>query len=279
MSLKKIGYLLEKSPVNVFLDVIQTDSGFFETLVRSSISVEMILSTIQVIQIIIKTPFYENICVFLNKVLTTTNYWKQIENILKETTLSKPKKHTSNHKKRMNKAILSHTDSKIWEQVYKLLCSISKHVKSPNIEFMKIISNLIKNNTNNELNLSQFEKKFDSLLSDFDSVEKQRTKTGIDIYPRLEELKDNRKPFVKPNITKGHFDCVAHYIDVHMVIIFNSIEIIMLVHFCRSNNCWVVIVHLEHILTVKSEVAFVCNFSRIQRHLRVLSILAALPVL
>lgn len=223
ISFKKLSYLLDQTPLNIFLDIIQTDSGFLETLNRSSNSIEMILLTIKVINTIIKTPFTEHIRVFLNKVRNTSNYWSQIEAILKETTI-KQRSNTASKQKKKNKVVLHRSSSDVWQHVQELSFSIAKYIGLPG-GFIRNIFIIIDENKNNELNLSEFKLKFETLLKDLESANKDRecfqTYHQMDIHPNLDELKQKQKlsEYVKPNIIKGRFESVAHYLDIHLALL------------------------------------------------------------
>lgn len=224
MSFKKLSYLLDQTPLNIFLDIIQTDSGFFETLNRSSNSTEMILLTIKVILKFIETPFIEHNQVFLNELRKKSSYWKQIETILKETTVKQQPTTSSKQKKKNNKVVLHRNDLELWQQIYALASAISKHVQLPN-GFVKNILGMIDENKNESLNLNQLKVDFEQLRSDPVSAENDTEDFLIyrqmDIYPSLDELKEKQKlpDYVKPNVVKGKFNSVAHYLDVHLALL------------------------------------------------------------
>lgn len=214
---------MDQNPLNIFLDIIQTDSGFFETLNRSSNSIEMILLSIKVINTIIQTPFTEHIRVFLNKVRNTRNYWSRIEAILKETTI-KQRSDIALKQKKKNKVVLHRSNSDVWQHVLELSFSIAKYIGLPG-GFIRNIFKIIDENKNNELNLSEFKMNYEILLNDLESSNIDRecfqTYHQMDIHPNLNELKQNQKlpAYVKPNIIKGRFESVAHYLDIHLALL------------------------------------------------------------
>lgn len=240
ISFKKLSYLLDQTSLNIFLDVIQTDSGFIETLNRSSNSTEMILLTIKAILKLVETPFINHIQVFLSEVRKKTSYWKQIEVILKETTVKQKPVTSSKQKKKNNKVILHRNDLELWQQIYALSAAISKHIELP-CGFVKNVLTIIAENKNENLNLSQFKSDFDQLLKKVCSTDDTNvipnanatdTETAndteefkiyrqTDIYPSLDELKQkqNLPDYVKPNIIKGRFNSVPHYLDVHLALL------------------------------------------------------------
>lgn len=241
ISFKKLSYLLDQTSLNIFLDVIQTDSGFLETLSRSSNSTEMILLTIKAILKLVETPFINHLQVFLSEVRKKTSYWKQIEVILKETTVKQKPVTSSKQKKKNNKVILHRNDLELWQQIYALSLAISKHIELP-CGFVKNVLTIIAENKNENLNLSQFKSDFEDLLKKVSLIEDTANATPnadatdnetandteefkiyrqTDIYPSLDELKQKQKlpEYVKPNIVKGRFNSVPHYLDVHLALL------------------------------------------------------------
>lgn len=215
---------MDQTPLNIFLDIIQTDSGFFETLNRSSNSTEMILLTIKVILKFIETPFIEHNQVFLNELRKKSSYWKQIETILKETTIKQQPTTSSKQKKKNNKVILHRNDLELWQQIYALASAIAKHVQLPN-GFVKNVLAMIDENKNDGLNLNQLKVDFELLGKESAATENDADDYQIyrqmDIYPSLDELKEKQKlpDYVKPNIVKGKFNSVAHYLDIHLALL------------------------------------------------------------
>lgn len=252
ISFKKLSYLLDQTPLNIFLDVIQTDSGFLETLNRSSNSTEMILLTIKAILKLVETPFINHLQVFLSEVRKKSSYWKQIEVILKETTVKQKPVTSSKQKKKNNKVILHRNDLELWQQIYALSTAISKHIELP-CGFVKNVLAIIAENKNENLNLSQLKSDFEQLLKKVsltedtsnatpnananatvtatatatdnetanDAEEEFKIYRQTDIYPSLDELKQKQKlpDYVKPNIVKGRFNSVPHYLDVHLALL------------------------------------------------------------
>lgn len=239
ISFKKLSYLLDQTPLNIFLDIIQTDSGFLETLNRSSNSTEMILLTIKVIVKLLETPFINHIQVFLSEVRKKSSYWKQIEVILKETTVKQKPVTSSKQKKKNNKVVLHRNDLELWQQIYALSTAISRHIELP-CGFVKNVLAIIAENKNENLILSQFKSDFEQLLKKVNSTEEVPNANAnaadnetandteefkiyrqTDIYPSLDELKQKQKlpEYVKPNIVKGKFSSVPHYLDVHLALL------------------------------------------------------------
>lgn len=214
---------MDETPLNIFLDIIQTDSGFLEALNRSSKSVEMILMTIKVIKMVITTPFTAHIGIFLNEVCETKNYWNQIEAVLKETTIKKQSNAVPKQKKKNTKLVLNRNGSEIWQPVLELCSLIAKRGKLPS----KFIENIFKimDENPNDPNLKQLKMKYEILLNDSKYVNKGmecfQTYYELNIYPSLDELKQKQKvlAYVKPNIIKGCFESVIHYLDIHLALL------------------------------------------------------------
>lgn len=221
---KKLSYILDQTSLNIFLDIIQIDSGFLETLNRSNSSTEIIILTIRTILKMIETPFTEFVRVFLAQVCTANNYWKQIESILKDTTAA-PVASTSSakQKKKGGKIVLHKNDQEIWQHVYNLCVGVARHITLPR-QFVKNVLALIESNKNENLQLTQFQAYFEQLVepkpSDEQVVAFEETETvgrEWDIYPTMEELLDEKQVnYVKANVVKGKFNSVEHYLGVQL---------------------------------------------------------------
>lgn len=225
VSFKKLSYVLDQTPLNIFLDIVQTDSGFLETLNRSSNSTEMIVLTIKVLLKFVETPFAEHISVFLAKVCQKSNYWKQMEKMLKETTTKQPASaaNTKQKKTKTTKVVLHRNDLELWEQIYALSLAISKRVDLPD-GFVKAILAVITSNKNDTLNLNQFNGLFEQLLSDENcSNGTSNANHSInhiqEIYPSIDELKEEQKSYVKPNIINGRFSSIDEYLSIQSALL------------------------------------------------------------
>lgn len=215
MPFKKLSYILDQTPLNIFLDIIQVDSGFLETLNRSNSSTEIIILTIRTILQMIETPFTECMRVFLLQVHNVSNYWKQIESILKETT-SGPASGNSNakqKKKGTTKIVLHRNDLEIWQYVHNLCAGISRYIPL-RLEFVKNVLAIIESNKNDNLQLSQFNAYFTELI---ETKEAEKIGREWDIYPTKEELlTENAENYVQPNVVKGKFNSIEHYLGVQL---------------------------------------------------------------
>lgn len=218
ISYKKLTYILEQTSLNIFLDIIQSDSGFIETLNRPTNSVETLIITIKIILKCIEMPFNENLKGLVNEIANANSYWKQLESVLKDTTISVTVENAPKTKSK-KKVIVHKFDQEIWLNVYNLCFNLTKRKNIIVIEtFLKKVLIIIDDNKNTELNLSKYKQLFEQLLNEIDpkklvSVKDHRLQ---EIYPTIEELKDEHPDYVKPNITKGRFNSVDHYLEVHM---------------------------------------------------------------
>lgn len=220
MSFKKLSYLLDQEPLNVFLDIIQADSGFIETLNRSNISTEMIILSIRAILKMLETPFTECVKNFLSDVSRAKSYWKQIESVLKETT-GAPASASANakQKKKGAKIVLHKNDQEIWQHVLGLCNGIERFIVLP-ADFVKNVLGLIESNKNEGLTLGAIQQSFSTWKSD--SIEnasptKAKNFKEMEIYPTLAELvTECPESYVKPNLVKGRFNGVEHYLEVQL---------------------------------------------------------------
>lgn len=221
---KKLSYILDQTSLNIFLDIIQTDSGFLETLNRSNSSTEIIILTIRTILKMIETPFTEFVRVYLAQIRNASNYWKQIESILKDTTAA-PAASTANakQKKKGTKIVLHKNDQEIWQHVYNLCVGVSRHITLPR-SFVKNVLALIESNKNESLQLAQFQTYFEQLAEPkptdeqiVPSEETEKVGREWDIYPTMEELLGEcQENYVKANVVKGKFNSVDHYLGVQL---------------------------------------------------------------
>lgn len=221
---KKLSYILDQTSLNIFLDIIQTDSGFLETLNRSNSSTEIVILTIRTILKMIETPFTEFVRVFLEQVRSANNYWKQIESILKDTTAAPHAPSASaKQKKKGAKIVLHKNDQEIWQHVYNLCVGVTRHITLPG-QFAKNVRALIESNKNGNLQLAPFQAYFDTLIepkpTDDQVVASEQNGTigrEWDIYPTMEELLgQGRESYVKANVVKGRFNSVEHYQSVQL---------------------------------------------------------------
>lgn len=210
--------MLEQTPLNVFLDIIQCDSGFCESLHRTTITSEMIILTINVILKIIDLPFSEHLKLLTGQVIGAKSYWKQIENALQETvkgpagaaaTTSKPNKKA----KSKVKVVVPKNDLELWQCVSQLCASLHKRDLPLSEEFVKKVLTFIDSNKNTELNVLTFREGFER-MQESESI--QTVRDHRDIYPTMDELKAPQEDYVKVNIVKGRYSSVSHYLDVHL---------------------------------------------------------------
>lgn len=212
---------MEQSSVNIFLDIIQPDSGFVETLNRSTISTETIILTIKIILKCTEMPFNENIRNLLEDVVKADTYWNQLAAVLKDSTT--PSATDTNAKsKSKKKAVVHKFDQEIWSSTYNLCFSLTKRKNITVIDdFLKKVISIIDENKNEDLNLNQFKLSFGQLLKDIEANSAVVTKDHqyLDIYPTIDELKNDHPDYVKPNIVKGRFNSVDHYLEVQMALL------------------------------------------------------------
>lgn len=169
----------------------------------------------------IETPFTEFMRVFLAEVRNATNYWKQIEAILKETT-SAPAASTASakQKKKGAKIVLHKNDQEIWQHVYNLCVAIGRHITLSQ-QFVKNVLAVIASNKNDNLQLPPFQLYFEQLnepkATDASPEETDKTGREWDIYPTMDELMDvSEENYVKANVVKGRFNSVDHYLGVQL---------------------------------------------------------------
>lgn len=215
---------MDQTSLNIFLDIIQTDSGFLETLNRSNSSTEIVILTIRTILKMVETPFTEFIHVFLTQVRNANHYWKQIESILKDTTAA-PHASASNakQKKKGAKIVLHKNDQEIWQHVYNLCVGVTRHITLPG-QFVKNVLAIIDSNKNGNLQLAPFQAYFETLIepkpTDDQVVPSEEIETvgrEYDIYPSMEELLgESQENYVKANLVKGRFNSVEHYLGVQL---------------------------------------------------------------
>lgn len=172
----------------------------------------------------IETPFAEHIRTFLNDVRNKVNYWKQIENMLKETTVKQQPAKESKQKKKNNKVILHRNETELWQHILSLSEAFIKHADLPN-GFVKNILAIMDGNKNDNLNVNQFQSNFQQLLKKSQANGENaaeptyETYYDMNIHPTLDELKQKQNDYVAPNIIDGRFDSVEHYLNTQLALL------------------------------------------------------------
>lgn len=206
ISYKKLSFILELPPLNVFLELVPPDSGFAETINRPTISYEVIALTLKAIARILQQPLMEHNRCFLKSIFDAKNYWKQIENYTKDL--------TSNQKsiKDKKKLIISPTSEfEFWEHLCLLCRHMVRHFKMDDTFFEKTIKYIA--DSKHELKLKKFRDDLENIRATMTS--KQLGKIP-EIYPTLYELLSDKPVTVQPNLIKGRYEGVAEYLDVHL---------------------------------------------------------------
>lgn len=206
ISYKKLSFILELAPLNVFLELIPPDSGFAETINRPTISYEVIALTLKAIARILQQPLIEHNRTFLKTIFDAKNYWKQIENYTKDL--------TSNQKsvKEKKKLIISPTSEfEFWEHLCLLCRHMVRYFKMDDTFFEKTIKYIV--DSKHEMKLKKFRDDLENIRATLAS--KQLGKVP-EIYPTLAELLNDKPVTVQPNLIKGRYEGVAEYLDVHL---------------------------------------------------------------
>lgn len=191
-------------PLQIFLEVIPSDSGFIETVNRATISYEVIALTLKTIAKILSLPLNEHIKCFLKNIFDAKNYWKQIENYMKELTTNQ--KSVRDKKKII---IAPSSETEFWEHLCELCRHMVKYQKMDETFFERAIKLIVDSKHEKKLT------KFKNHLEVSRGIS-SRQETSRYIFPTLEELLAKGPDYVQPNIIKGVYPSVSHYLDVHL---------------------------------------------------------------
>ncbi|XP_055377794.1 NFX1-type zinc finger-containing protein 1 isoform X2 [Condylostylus longicornis] len=205
LSFKKLSFISELTPLNVFLEVTQNDCGFFQCF-KENVTNEFIILMIKVMAKLCEQPLEEYKNDFLKTFIESENFLKSLEGVLQglfDNTIVKNKK-----------SIFQINVQELTEEII-LICK--------NISLAGIANNVIKNFVKNLLEkLNKAGNKFSwskQKLVDIDRVLNSAPNVirSKEIYPSLEELNQTGEiNCLKPNITEGKYSSVLHYLDVHL---------------------------------------------------------------
>lgn len=205
ISFKKLSFILELTPLNVFLEILQPDSGFIETINKATISSDVMGLTLKAIGMILSLPLSEHKRCFLQKIIEAKTYWKQIEGYMKELTIEqKPGKSKK-------KLIVATSDQEFWENLVVLCWNVTKFFEWDGKFVQKAAKMIV--DSKHELKLNAFKEEFDKM---FKKITDESSSTFNEIYPTLEELVSTEPVDIKPNIVEGKYPSVTHYLDVHL---------------------------------------------------------------
>lgn len=214
MSYKKLCFLHEEeTTIAAFLEVIHPESGFIECLSRKTNGYETIVAVCNVICKVSELPFGESIRCLFEDIVAEENFWAQAEKYSKESTATakkfkvKPKKGQA----------LPKIDVEIWQRVTQLCQCINDQKIRLKKTFLKNIVQLATANENTEL-------KLDAYIQQLIRIQEQQLKLKEqvnyrDIFPTLDELKCTDDEPLNPNIVKGKYRDVSHYLGVHLALL------------------------------------------------------------
>lgn len=190
--------------MNVFLEILQPDSGFIETISKATISSDVMGLTLKAIGMILSLPLNEHKKCFLQKIFDAKTYWKQIEGYMKELTIEqKPGKSKK-------KLIVATSDKEFWENLVVLCWNVTKCFKWDGKFVQKAAKMIV--DSKHELKLNLFKEEFDKM---FKKINDDSTVFN-EIYPTLDELVSTESADIKPNIVQGKYPSVTHYLEVHL---------------------------------------------------------------
>lgn len=211
MTFKKLCFVSEQTPIAAFLEVIHPESGFFECMSRKTNALETILTLSNVICKVFTLPFTENIKCLCTKIIGEENFWHQLEKHLKESTiaLKKPKS--------KKKGQVPRNDAETWLCATQLCQSIANQKTRPRKSFLKNVVQLAENNQNIDLEIEPFLQQLKSIQEELLKLKEQVDHR--EIFPTLDELKSSDTELLNPNIVKGQYRDVAHYLGVHLALL------------------------------------------------------------
>lgn len=189
----------------MFLEILQPDSGFVETISKATISSDVMGLTLKAIGMILSLPLAEHKKCFLQKIIDAKTYWKQIEGYMKELTIEqKPGKSKK-------KLIVATSDQEFWENLVLLCWNVTKYFKWDG-KFVQRAAKMIVD-SKHELKLNVFREEFDKM---YKRCNDESSSAFNEIYPTLDELLSTEPVDIKPNIVQGKYPSLKHYLDVHL---------------------------------------------------------------
>lgn len=204
---------MELSPLNIFLEILQPDSGFFETINRSTNSREVINLTLKAIGKILELPLNEYKRYLLSEIIDAKTYWKQIEKYLKESAIE-PK--TAKDKKKI--IVVQSSDKELWDSVVLICRNIIAADLTLDKSFVDYARKLV-DNSRPEKNLIKYQEDFQQIEQLLAAANDPAKIVHKDIVPSLDELKETEPVFLKPNIEKGQYPSIAEYLDVQLALL------------------------------------------------------------
>lgn len=221
MSYTKLSFICDLSPLNVFLEVIPSDSGFMETIERPTMSNDTITLTLKICKTILSLPLHEHTRCFAEQITAVSNYWKNIaqfvKTILDATSPTEDK--TSKKKKNMKSLTTVSFSCDQCVEIIRNICIILEALlrRQQTIDD-KIVESLLNHlhKGKYESQLKPFVDKLDKLRTAAQEHQSSTTSKHKHIYPKLCELLSTEPVVMHPNIIHGRYKDVADYLDTQL---------------------------------------------------------------
>lgn len=206
ISYKKLQFIADLSPpLNVFLEVSQTDSGYLEGFRKSS-NDDFLIGMLKILANLCETPLEQFKLEYLSTFVSSTLFLDAVKSLMKKIFLETKNK---------TKKTIGYQISPL-EMSTKLLV-ILKSIFSMNLwngQMQSLLGVLQEKLTSTGTKFSDFKVEVEKLNS---LIEKQSPKNAYEeFYPSLEELTNKRELNIKPNIVNGDYQTVENYVDIHI---------------------------------------------------------------
>lgn len=210
-----------QTPPDVVVEILN-DARFFGSLARRTNHLNDSIELLRVICKAAKAPLEENVRYLCDRVLATKGFWNQIEKHLdKSTTKPSTKKAKKQKKKQSPAPKISEPKQKdaqvLWELAIELCQMFAGRRSKLDKSFLKNMLELAENNTYTSYTIDV--DGIRNILRDQESLSNPDA-GPLDIYPTLHELKEKKEPEapLSPNIIRGKYRNVAHYLNVHLAL-------------------------------------------------------------
>lgn len=214
MSFAKLSFINDLSPLNIFLEIIPSDSGFVQTLERTNLSNDAIALTLNICAVIVSLPLYEHALCFAERISSSV-YWKNILQLVSAIfPIISPPEDKVKKKKNVKPFVMS---SDQCAGVAQNICTVYEALLQRQITIGDSIIDCILLHLRCGKFAKQmiaFEQKLNALRRSVPFAIADKNKQ---IYPKLSELLSTIETDASaPNVTHGRYKNVSAYLDTQL---------------------------------------------------------------
>lgn len=205
ISYKKLQFIADLSPpLNVFLEISQTDSGYIQGFKKTS-NDDFIIGMLGILARVCDTPLEQYKHEYLSTFVDSSEFLDGVRSLLKKIFMDTKNKSKKSIGYQISPLELSSKLMTIFKSIF------SMNLWNDTIQnLFSVLSERLANSGSKFADLKIEVEKVSSLL------ERQAHRNlPEDIYPTLEELTTNTELDLKPNIVNGDYVNVENYVDIH----------------------------------------------------------------